>query len=50
MELVTGFFGGIVDAILSINWEVIAQLSMVSLVLIAGPAVVFVLVARSGNL
>ena len=50
MALVAGFFGDIVNAFLSINWEVIAQLTMVSLVLIAGPVVVFVLVARSGNL
>ena len=46
MELVAGLF----SVFGSIDWEVVAQLTMVSLVLIAGPVVIFVLVARRGNL
>jgi Photosystem II complex subunit Ycf12 len=41
---------GIVDAVLGINWEVIAQLSMVAMIMIAGPIVVFLLAALRGNL
>ena len=41
---------GIVDSVLSINWEVIAQLSMVAMIAIAGPVVVFLLAALRGNL
>jgi hypothetical protein len=44
------FFSGIVEGFTSINWEAIAQLSMVGLIGLAGPAVVFVLVALRGNL
>nr|ASQ40352.1 hypothetical protein [Cyanoptyche gloeocystis] len=35
---------------LSLDWEIIAQLSLVTLVLLAGPIVIFVLAARNGNL
>ncbi|WP_414564209.1 MULTISPECIES: photosystem II reaction center protein Ycf12/Psb30 [unclassified Anabaena] len=38
------------DALSSINWEVIFQLVSVSLIIIAGPAVIFVLAFRNGNL
>lgn len=38
------------DALTSINWEVIFQLVSVSLIIIAGPAVIFVLAFRNGNL
>ncbi|WP_414545594.1 photosystem II reaction center protein Ycf12/Psb30 [Nostoc sp. CCY0012] len=38
------------DALSSINWEVIFQLLSVSLIIIAGPAVIFVLAFRNGNL
>lgn len=44
------FLSGIVDSVLSINWEVIAQLSMVVTIAIAGPVVVFLLAALRGNL
>ncbi len=44
------FLSGIVDSVLSINWEVVGQLSMVSMILIAGPVVVFLLAALRGNL
>ncbi len=44
------FLNGIIDAVLSINWEVIAQLSMVAMIMIAGPVVVFLLAALRGNL
>jgi len=46
MELVAGLF----SIFNSIDFEVVAQLTMVSLVLIAGPVVIFVLVARGGNM
>jgi hypothetical protein len=38
------------DAIANINWEVIFQLVSVALIVIAGPAVIFVLAFRNGNL
>jgi Photosystem II complex subunit Ycf12 len=44
------FLSGIVDSVLNINWEVIAQLSMVAMIMIAGPVVVFLLAALRGNL
>ncbi len=44
------FLSGIVDSVLSINWEVIGQLSMVAMILISGPVVVFLLAALRGNL
>ncbi len=44
------FLSGIVDGVLSINWEVIAQRSMVAMIMIAGPIVVFLLAALRGNL
>jgi Photosystem II complex subunit Ycf12 len=44
------FLSGIVDGILGINWEVVAQLSMVAMIMIAGPVVVFLLAALRGNL
>ncbi len=43
-------FSGVIDAFTSINWEVIAQLTMLALIVIAGPAVIFVLAAVRGNL
>jgi Photosystem II complex subunit Ycf12 len=44
------FLSGIVDSVLSINWEVIAQLSMVAMIMISGPVVVFLLAALRGNM
>jgi hypothetical protein len=44
------FLSGIVDSVLGINWEVVGQLSMVVMILIAGPVVVFLLAALRGNL
>ncbi|MBD2500618.1 photosystem II reaction center protein Ycf12/Psb30 [Anabaena azotica] len=38
------------DALASINWEVIFQLTFVALIILAGPAVIFVLAFRNGNL
>ncbi|WP_392532820.1 photosystem II reaction center protein Ycf12/Psb30 [Nostoc sp. C117] len=40
----------LVNAFTSINWEVIFQLLSVALIVIAGPAVIFVLAFRNGNL
>lgn len=43
MDFLTGLVGGI-------NWEVIAQLTMLGLIVVAGPAVIFVLAFRGGDL
>jgi Photosystem II complex subunit Ycf12 len=43
MDMITGAVG-------AINWEVVAQLSMVGLIMIAGPVVIFVLAAVRGNM
>ncbi|HEY9876708.1 MAG TPA: photosystem II reaction center protein Ycf12 [Candidatus Obscuribacterales bacterium] len=44
------FLSGVFDTVGGINWEVIAQLTMLALIVIAGPAVIFVLAAVRGNL
>jgi Photosystem II complex subunit Ycf12 len=41
---------GLFDAIANINWEVIFQLLFVGLIVVAGPAVIFVLAFRNGDL
>jgi len=46
MEFIMNFVSGIA----SINWEVIAQLILVALIMLAGPAVIVVLASRNGNL
>lgn len=38
------------EALANINWEVIFQLVSVALIMLAGPAVIFVLAFRNGNL
>lgn len=38
------------DFITSLNWEVIAQLTLIGLVMLAGPIVIFVLAFRGGDL
>jgi len=43
MEFITELIGGI-------NWETIAQLTLVGLIIIAGPLVIFLLAARGGDL
>jgi len=43
MEAIGNFFS-------SINFELIAQLSMLAAVVIAGPVVIFLLAARGGDL
>ncbi|MBW4612092.1 MAG: photosystem II reaction center protein Ycf12 [Desmonostoc vinosum HA7617-LM4] len=40
----------LVNTFTSINWEVIFQLLFVALIVLAGPAVIFVLAFRNGNL
>ncbi|OKH40103.1 photosystem II protein [[Phormidium ambiguum] IAM M-71] len=40
----------IINSVTSINWEVIAQLTLVALIMLAGPAVIVVLASRNGNL
>lgn len=34
----------------NLNWEVIAQLTLVGLIMISGPVVIFLLAALRGNL
>jgi hypothetical protein len=43
MDALTSFFS-------NINFEVIAQLTMVGLILIAGPVIIFLLAARGGDM
>jgi hypothetical protein len=43
-------FSGLFDAIGSFQWETLFQLVSVALIMLAGPAVIFVLAFRSGNL
>ncbi len=43
MEAITSFFG-------SINFELIAQLTMVGMIIVAGPIIIFLLAARGGDL
>jgi Photosystem II complex subunit Ycf12 len=40
----------ITSVLSSINWEAIAQLTLVGLIMIAGPVVIFVLAFRGGDL
>lgn len=46
MDILTGLFDGLGN----INFEAIVQLAMLALILIAGPAVIFVLALRGGDL
>lgn len=34
----------------NISWEIIAQLTMIGLIFVSGPVVIFLLAARSGDL
>jgi len=43
MDFLTNFFGGI-------NFETVLQLTFVSLIMISGPVVIFLLVLRRGDL
>lgn len=43
MDFLSGLLGGI-------NFETIAQLTMLALIVVAGPAVIFVLAFRGGDL
>ncbi|WP_413163860.1 photosystem II reaction center protein Ycf12/Psb30 [Capilliphycus salinus ALCB114379] len=43
MDFITNFFG-------NINFELIAQLTMLALIVIAGPVVIFLLAFRGGDL
>lgn len=38
------------DFITSLNWEVIVQLTLIGLIMVAGPIVIFVLAFRGGDL
>lgn len=44
------FVTDLVSGLGGINWEAIAQLTMLALIVIAGPAVIFVLAFRGGDL
>lgn len=46
MDFITDLFG----IFGNINFEVIAQLTMLALIVLAGPAVIFVLAARGGDM
>jgi hypothetical protein len=43
MDFITNLFSGI-------NFEVIAQLTMLAAIVVAGPVVIFLLAARGGDL
>ncbi len=43
MEAIGSVLGGI-------NWEAIAQLTLVAMIMLSGPIVIFVLAARGGDL
>lgn len=43
MDFITGFFG-------SLDFEVIFQLTFVSLILISGPVIIFLLAVRGGDM
>lgn len=43
MDFIGNFLG-------SINWEVIAQLTLVGAIMVAGPVVIFLLATRGGDL
>jgi hypothetical protein len=44
------FLNSLFTSITSINWEAIAQLTMLGMIAIAGPAVIFLLAVRRGDL
>jgi hypothetical protein len=44
------FLTNILDPVTSLNWEVLFNLVFVSLIMLAGPAVVFLLAFRGGDL
>ena len=46
MDFLSGFF----DAVTSFQWETLFQLVSVALIMLAGPAVIFVLAFRGGDL
>jgi hypothetical protein len=53
MELIAGIFSfmdGIFSFFNAINFETIAQLTMLAMIVIAGPVIVFLLAASRGNL
>ena len=43
MDFLTSFAG-------NVNWEALIQVSLVGLIMISGPVVIFLLAARGGNL
>ncbi len=47
MDFVTSLFGNLLGGI---DWMLLGQLIMLTLVLVAGPAVIFVLFLRGGDL
>ncbi|MBW4654678.1 MAG: photosystem II reaction center protein Ycf12 [Kaiparowitsia implicata GSE-PSE-MK54-09C] len=38
------------DLITSLNWEAIVQLTLVGMIMLSGPIVIFLLAARGGDL
>ncbi|OLP17217.1 photosystem II protein [Leptolyngbya sp. 'hensonii'] len=50
MEAIFDVFGSIFGIFAAINWDAIFQLLFVALIMLAGPAVIFVLAIRGGDL
>jgi hypothetical protein len=46
MDFLNSFLSGFGN----VNWEVIAQLTMIGLIIVSGPVVIFLLAARGGDL
>jgi hypothetical protein len=50
MGVMFGFLDGVFSFFSEINFETIAQLTMLAAIVIAGPVIVFLLAASRGNL
>ena len=50
MDFITNTLSGFTSILGGISWEAIFQLTFVSLIMIAGPVVIFLLAFRGGDL
>lgn len=50
MDFLTGIIDFLANSLGSINWEVIFQLTFVTLILVSGPVVIFLLAVRGGDM
>lgn len=50
MSFVTDTFNSVGGTLLGINWEALLQVTLVGLIMISGPVVIFLLAARGGDL